>query len=131
MIGPLLIGGGLGLLTIVGMARTGMIAERAAAAVMLIAVALFFPVFAFDAGTIWDQVLHIGIFCVFIIWAVFGFRIGVPVIAAGLIAHGFMDAVFHATHHPAPEWWPMFCAGFDVVAGGGLLLIHRKEKGLL
>jgi hypothetical protein len=54
--------------------------------------------------------------------AVVGFRGNLWIVAAGLAAHGVMDAF-----HPAlvdnpgvPVWWPSFCSAYDVAAAGYL-----------
>ncbi len=109
------------------MFHTGMLAERSGIAVLLCAIAVFYPVFAAIEED-WPAVmLHAGIFSGFAWLALQGFQKGMHLLAGGLIAHGFFDVGLHYIHVPGPEWWPFFCAG---VAGMiGIALIRLLQTG--
>lgn len=120
-----LIGGG-----VIGwaMLRSGMLAERSGLAVLLAAIAFFYPVFAVQAQAAWPIIaLHALVFAAFALLALIGFARGTRILALGLIGHGLFDMLTLATGHPGPPWWPTFCATLDLMAGGIVLaLLHRK-----
>lgn len=108
--------------------RTGMLAERSGLAVLLVAVAAFYPVFAAQSGNFAETPLHIAIFAAFTVLALAGFRRGAYVIAGGLIGHGIFDAGLYFLGAPGPTWWPAFCGAFDIVAGGVLIRLLQSRK---
>lgn len=125
---PALVGALLALGAMLALFRAGVLAERSGMAVMLAAVALFFPVFAAQEGNLGEVIVHGAVFLVFCAFAMAGFRGGTRIIAAGLIAHGIFDLGMLAIGAPGPAWWPIFCAAFDVVAGGILLRLLYTRK---
>ena len=62
--------------------------------------------------------------------AVLGFKRGLWVVVAALLAHGIFD-FFHGrfiSSSGVPVWWPMFCLAYDVTAGIYLAwLLYRQE----
>lgn len=98
------------------MLATGMIRERGASAVALIAIAAFWPVFAVAAQR--DIALHFAAFALFAMLAVAGYRLGLWLIAASLAGHGLFDALIGLDDHPGPGFWPAFCAGVDIALAG-------------
>ena len=65
--------------------------------------------------------------------AVLGFRTSLWIIAAGLALHGVFDFTRHllVAGRGVPEWWPGFCAAYDVAAAVGLgtiLLLERRRS---
>ena len=123
-----LIGAGLGALAMLMLFHAGMLAERSGAAVMLCAVALFYPVFAVQSGDIGSAALHAIIFILFATLARFGFQKGMYLIAGGLIGHGILDLGLHVIGAPGPVWWPLMCAAFDIVAGAALIRLIQTGK---
>ncbi len=110
-----------------GLWHSGMLRERSGLAVLLAAIAFFYPVFAAQDGDVVGAVLHFLIFAGFSLLAVAGFRRGAYIIAGGLIAHGVFDAGLHWLGAPGPIWWPAFCAGVDITAG--IILVRLLQTG--
>jgi len=85
----LLIGAGLGAVLIGMLYSLGALEDRSGIAVLLGAIALFWPVFAFQAeagtGTI---ILHCTVFLAFSALAAYGFKTSATLLAAGIIAQG-------------------------------------------
>ncbi|SLN30099.1 hypothetical protein [Pseudooctadecabacter jejudonensis] len=107
----------------------GALKERSGLAVLVAAVAFFWPVFAFQAGAGNATIaLHSLIFIAFAALAAFGFRTSARFLAGLLIAHGALDGVLFFTGHPGPHWWPAFCASLDITAGLALLVLIHKNK---
>lgn len=125
---PALIGAGLAAGTIWVFLRAGILAERSGMAVMLAAIAMFYPVFAASAGDWTSFAVHVVIFGGFAALALYGFATGMYLIAGGLLAHGLFDLGLMILGAPGPLWWPAFCAGFDVVLGGGLIRLIQLRK---
>jgi len=123
LIGALL-GGGL----IWQMQRSGMLSERSGAAILLGAVASFYPVFAVIEGDPLGAVLHIAIFVLFGALAMRAYHRGMLMIAGGLIAHGIFDIAAGLIDTPGPVWWPAFCAAFDIVAGVAMVRLIQRGK---
>lgn len=128
MILAALIGCLVGAGVIAALFRSGMLAERSGAAVLLAAIALFYPVFAAAEGDPVAALLHLAIFGAFAWLAVRGFHRGLHLIAGGLLAHGLFDMGFLVLDGPGPEWWPPFCAAVDVVAGAALIRLLQTGR---
>ena len=96
--------------------------------VVLIVVAHYYVLFAAMGGALlWPELL---IAAGFVAVAVLGFRLSLWLVVAGLVGHGGLDAV-HALlvdNRGVPDWWPAFCAAFDVAAGAYLAV--RMRLGL-
>jgi uncharacterized membrane protein HdeD (DUF308 family) len=97
-------------------------------AVLLAAIASFYPVFAVQSGDQADIILHLVVFAAFALLAVAGFRRGAYLIAGGLIAHGVFDIGLMVLGAPGPVWWPAFCAAVDIVAGTVLIRLQQTRK---
>ena len=69
---------------------------------------------------------------VFAIVAFLGFKSNLWWVAAALAGHGGFDFVHGLViqNGGVPVWWPPFCAGYDVAAGGFLaaLLASRRVR---
>ena len=123
-----LVGAGLGALMMLTMFHAGMLQERSGSAVLLAAVAVFYPVFAVIEGDFADLFLHGAIFLGFVWLALRGFRYGMHVIAGGLLAHGIFDLGLIGLSAPGPIWWPVFCASLDIVAAGAMIRLIQSGK---
>jgi hypothetical protein len=126
---PALIGAALAAATVLLLSRAGMV-RSGIIALVVIAAAGFWPLFAVAAQDDGQIVLHMTLFAVFASAAVFSNRIGIAGLALVLIGHGILDAALFTTPHPGPLWWPAFCAGYDVTFGVLLLaslLIRRSS----
>ena len=49
-----------------------------------------------------------------------------PAIGILILCHGLYDALI-GTHSGVAGWYPPFCAGFDMAAGAGLVLVLRRK----
>ena len=116
----------LGLAIPVGMTR-----DRAFYATVAIIVATYYILFATMVGDMRAVAIESAIALVFITAAVVGFRTHLWIAVAALFGHGVFDAVhgFLVANPGVPPWWPAFCGTFDVVAGAGLWLVLRANKG--
>lgn len=117
-----LIGLLLAILVVGFSALIGFDRERSFYATVLIVVASYYALFAVMAGsgrTLLVEILAASVFCVF---AVFGFKENLWLVAVGLIGHGIFDFFRRGLiENPGvPRWWPGFCLAFDVVFGGWL-----------
>ena len=102
---------------------TGMERDRAAAPVILIAVAAFWPVFAVEEGGAAEIALHGAVASSFPASAPASHRVGSAFAGAGPIAHGVFDAgAALLSDAPGPPWWAPFCPAFDGGLGGHLLV---------
>lgn len=93
--------------------------DRAYYPVMLIVIASYYDLFAVIGGDQTVLSVEVAISLGFAALAVIGFRLNLWLAVAGLIGHAVLD-VFHGhvvTNTGLPNWWPMFCASFDAVAG--------------
>jgi hypothetical protein len=124
---PALIGAALAAATVLLLSRAGMV-RSGIVALVVIAVAGFWPLFAVASQNDGQIVLHMTLFATFAAAAVFSSRIGIAGLAIALIAHGILDAALFTTPHPGPLWWPAFCAGYDVTFGVMLLVSLRIRR---
>ena len=99
----------------------------------LIVIASYYVLFAMMGGSMRALVVELAIMTVFVVIAKVGFAKSMWVIVLALVAHGIQD-LFHArvvSNPGVPTWWPPFCMGYDVVAGGVLAwLIRRRQPGV-
>lgn len=123
-----LVGAGVGAFSIFVMFRAGMLAERSGVAVLLAAIAIFYPVFAVQEGDLTALLLHLAVFAGFAFLAQFGFQRGMHLLAGGLVGHGIFDIGLHIIGAPGPLWWPVFCASVDIVAGMVLIRLLQTRK---
>jgi hypothetical protein len=108
---------------------TGMDRDRASAPIVLIAIALFWPVFAVENGEAWDITVHGAFAVAFAVAAIWGHRRDPAVVGWALVAHGAFDAgVEVLADGPAPPWWAPFCAAFDVVVGLWVVLAAPRGR---
>lgn len=125
---PALIGISFGCILMYGLFKSGMLHERSGLAVLVGAIAFFYPVFAAQTGSVADTILQGVIFAGFGILALIGFKRGAHILAGALIAHGIFDLGLHVIGGPGPAWWPLFCAGIDIAAGVILIRLIQTQK---
>ena len=118
----------LGTLAIAALQAGGLLRDRAGAAVLLIAVASYYPVFAAAGGDPLATGLHVAIFAGFSALAVRAFARGLFLLAGGLIAHGLFNIMIGFINAPGPAWWPAFVAGFDIAAGVVILRLIQQGR---
>lgn len=115
-----------GFASIVGLDR-----ERAFYTVVAMIVATYYALFAIMGGSSSALIAEALAGSAFVALAVAGFKRTMWLVVAALAGHGLFDTV-HASliSNPGlPDWWPGFCAAYDVVAAVYLasLLWRRKE----
>tara|TARA_R110002051_G_scaffold7035_10_gene33098 strand:- start:896 stop:1294 length:399 start_codon:yes stop_codon:yes gene_type:complete len=123
-----LIGAVCGVLLVGTMKHHGMLAERSGAAILLAAMAVFYPVFSVMVLDPLAILLHIAVFAGFAVLCLRGFHLGLHVIAAGFIAHGLFDIIIGVIHITGPAWWPAFSAGVTLAAGTLILRLIQNGK---
>ena len=128
-----LIGGALAVATAAFATVVGFDQSRAFYPVVLITIASYYALFAVmgaSLSALWPELLIIG---GFVAVSVLGFRTSLWLVVAGLLGHGVLDAVHSALidNPGVPEWWPPFCAAFDVVVAGYLAMRMWRAKALL
>lgn len=128
MIGLAAVVGALsGLILALAMYRSGMLQERSGLAILLGAIAFFYPVFAATEGDWPAFTLHVLVFAAFSFLALQGWTKGIYLIVGGLIAHGLFDFGLAFIGHPGPVWWPIFCGTLDVIIG--LIVLRLLQVG--
>lgn len=110
----------------------GLDRERAFYTTVLIVIACLYALFAAIDGRS-EVLLHESFGIVgFSVLAVLGFKKSEWFLVVGLVGHGVYD-YFHGgliANEGVPEFWPGFCAGYDVLAGVFLaaLILLRKQR---
>jgi len=119
-------------LVVCGLARVaGMDRDRAFYPTLAIVVASYYVLFAAMGGSTRALVVETAGALAFAALAVAGFRRQMWLAAAALAGHGLFDIVHgRLVENPGvPSWWPPFCIGFDLAAGGFLawLLVRARR----
>ncbi|MEQ9438413.1 MAG: DUF6010 family protein [Cyclobacteriaceae bacterium] len=118
--------------TIVWAARlAGFEKDRSFYPVLLIVIAFYYVLFSFQSYQI-DQVLFEALIAFsFAAVALWGYHKSLFIVGVALILHGTYD-LFHGfipLSTTAPDWWPLFCLGVDVVLGIWLIYrVYRKQE---
>ena len=96
----------------------------------LVVIASFYIVFAVMGGSLYALALESMIALGFLVVAVLGFRVNLWLVAAGLAAHGLFDAVHGRllSNPGVPEWWPPFCAAYDLTAAGWVVWLSARSS---
>lgn len=110
------------------MQREGMLQSRSGLAILLICIAVFYPVFAFAENDLLAAAVHSAVFLAFVALAIRAHRRGTFLLAGGLIAHGIFDIAIGFINAPGPTWWPGLCAAFDITAGVLVLRLIQTGK---
>ena len=100
--------------------RSGFDRDRAFYPTITIVVGAYYVLFATMTGSIEIVAMEVAMMAVFAVAAVVGFKSNLWIAAAALAGHGLFDMVHgRVVDNPGvPEWWPAFCATYDVAAGG-------------
>lgn len=96
--------------------------DRAFYPAMTVVIASYYVLFAVMGGSAQALLVDAIAMAAFVVVAVMGFRSTLWLVVMALAAHGVFD-LFHdglITNAGVPEWWPAFCAAFDVSAAGAL-----------
>ena len=126
---PFLIGLCLTLALIVISSAIGLDREKGVYPATLIAIALFYVVFAVEHGDTSQIISNIIVTSLFMGLAIIGYVKGLWLIALGLILHGLFDVAYLVLGaSPAPEWWGPLCLAVDIVLGAFLIFLITKKK---
>ncbi|MCU1331352.1 MAG: hypothetical protein JWM08_344 [Candidatus Angelobacter sp.] len=119
-----MVGALLSAAVIVCAAVVGFDRERSFYSTVLIVVASYYVLFAAMGATRRNLILEIAVASGFFLFAVFGFKGNLWLVAGALIGHGVFDFLRpRFIENPGvPHWWPGFCLAFDVIFGGWLAL---------
>jgi hypothetical protein len=114
-----------GMATIVGFDR-----DRSFYPTVTMVVGSYYVLFAAMGGSPSALVMESIVGLAFVASAIVGFKTDLRVVAAALCAHGLFDLVHgrFIANEGVPSWWPMFCCGYDVVAGGYLALLLLRAR---
>jgi len=117
-------------LAVAGLASmAGLDRERAFYPTVLIVIASYYALFAVLGASGRILVVEIVVATGFLLFALFGFKRNLWLVAAAIVGHGVFD-FFHNSlidNPGVPHWWPGFCLVFDVIVGG--LLAARVMTG--
>ncbi len=100
----------------------GLNRDRALYPTILIVIGSYYVLFAIMAGAVSALIAEILVFAAFTVIATVGFWVSLWIVVGGLAAHGVFD-LFHGeliTNAGVPDWWPVFCLTFDLVAAACL-----------
>ena len=111
--------------------RSGFDRDRAFYPTITIVVGAYYVLFATMTGSIEIVAMEVAMMAVFAVAAVAGFKSNLWIAAAALAGHGLFDMVHgRVVDNPGvPEWWPAFCATYDVAAGG--MMAWMLKSGIL
>lgn len=125
---------GIGLALAIGLMATvvGLDRDRALYPTVLIVSASYYALFAVMAGEVPVLGAETAVFGVFLIAGVVGFRSTLWVVVAALLAHGLFDLGHELLfiNGGAPNWWRMFCLGYDLGAAGYLTWLLARPRAL-
>lgn len=107
---------------------TGFDRDRAFYPTLLIGVAAYYVLFALMGASAQTLGVEIAIAIGFLVFAVFGFKRSLWLVAAAFVAHGGFDLVhpFFIQNPGVPRWWPGFCLTFDLIIAGRLIVSLMK-----
>ena len=126
-----LIGIGLAVVVCVFAMLAGFDRDRVFYPTLVIVVASYYVLFAAMGSSTPALVLESVIAAAFLALAVAGFKKSLWIVVAALAGHGVFDFFHHLfIRNPGvPMWWPGFCLGFDVLAGGFLAMLLMRRSG--
>jgi hypothetical protein len=122
-------------LTVTGLAAViGFDREHSFYPTVLIVIASYYVLFAVMGGSRQTLLFEIAVATAFSVFAILGFKHNLWLVAAAIAAHGLFDfAHYLFIDNPGvPNWWPGFCATFDVIVGGWVAVrLIRPPNSLL
>jgi len=104
--------------------------ERGLYTTVTIVVASYYALFAVMGAPAHTLLLELLVAGLFVALAALGFKSSLWLVAAALAGHGIFDLTHDAfiSNPGVPQWWPPFCAAYDVTAAAylaGLLASGR------
>lgn len=118
---PLCIGASLGVAVLIAAEALRFNRDRSFYPTLLIVIASYYVLFAVMSGhPVWPEIVFATVFSIMAITAALKWRL---LAGLGIFLHGVFDFARGGTigDGGAPEWWPAFCGGVDVVLGVWLL----------
>ncbi len=104
--------------------------DRGSWSTSLLAIALFYVVFAAEHGDQSVILFNILVALIFTAMALVGHRFHLGLIAAGFALHAGFDVLYMASpRNPAPDWWGPLCLGVDGVLAVALSI--RLIRGVI
>ncbi|MCF6444473.1 hypothetical protein [Nereida sp. MMG025] len=105
----------------------GLTRSRGAWVVTMIAIALFYVVFAVDGTHAMGFVFNASVATLFIGMAFLGYATTLWWVVAALVLHLIFDVTYHVFEsNPAPHWWGPICLGMDGVLAAWLAVMLRR-----
>ena len=119
---PIMIGLALALGVGVFATLVGFDRDRAFYPTVLIVVASYYCLFALMAGATSALPYEVGLFLLFGVVAVMGFRGSLWIVVVGLALHGVFDLIRGdlIANRGVPTWWPAWCLAYDAMAAAYL-----------
>lgn len=126
-----LIGVLMALAVAISAAGVGMDRDRAFYPTVLIVIASYYVLFAVQAQSLHLVLLESLGMAVFSALAIAGFKIKPWLVVAGLACHAVFDFLHGLLidNPGVPQWWPSFCAAYDLAAALGLAVLLRLRAG--
>jgi hypothetical protein len=114
-----------------GLAATVKFDRRTFYAMVLIASASYYVLFAVMADSMRAVMFESLFMTVFIALAVVGFKRSSWVLALGLCGHAVLDLVHGriVSNPGVPASWPSFCMSYDVIVALALLVLRTRAAG--
>lgn len=123
---------GIVLAAFVGAAATfiGLDRDRAFYPTVMVVIASYYALFAVMGGSVQALVVESVIFGGFLLLSVVGFKRNLWLVVVALAAHGVFDWVHgRFVENPGvPDWWPVFCLAYDIVAAGYLSWLLKSSR---
>lgn len=113
-----------------GATFVGLDRDRAFYPTVMIAIALYYALFAVMGGSSHALAMESIAIVVFVAASVAGFRKSLWLVVVALAAHGLFDLVHGGliVNPGVPVWWPRFCLAYDVVAAAYLAWLLMTSK---
>ena len=110
----------------------GLDRDRAFYPAMMIAIATYYILFAATGASASVVIVESLAAAVFLLFTAIGFKTSLWIIVAALAGHGVFDMLHHLMIDDpgVPQFWPGFCAAFDIVAAAYLAVLLTKRPGL-
>jgi uncharacterized membrane protein len=119
----LIIGILLGVFIVLLAIKTGFDKDSSFYPVLLIVIAFYYVLFAFQANKTYEIIFEVIIALLFSVIAILGHHRNLKLVGIALVLHGIYDLfqgnIVFSTN--PPQWWPLFCFGVDVTIGIWLL----------
>jgi len=109
---------------------TGFDKDRSFFPLILIVIATYYVLFAFQEFELFTALFEITVALLFTVFAIIGHNKSIRMVGIALIAQGVYD-LFHSQIPVAgfaPQWWPLFCSAVDLVIGLWVILYKPRTE---